>query len=404
VWYQNAKTSITPQLSATQVKTAKSKDREYSLSDGDGLLLRIRPTGSKVWIFKYYHPTTNKRTNMAFGPYPEISLAKAREKRMDARELLAGGISPKQDRDQKNSLKKYEASNTLKLITKEWLKVKRTKVTEDHANDIYRSLEKDIFPRLGETAVGELTAPTVIEVIKPISKRGKHETVKRLCQRLNEVMVFATNTGLIHHNPLSGIKEAFQTPVKKHLPALPPEELPELLNAIENASIKTTTLNLIKWQLHTMTRPGEAAGTKWCEIDFENALWKIPAERMKRKKPHTVVLSQQALSLLKIMKPISKKSAFVFPGNSRTENHMNPSTVNMALKRMGYTNRLVAHGLRSIASTILNEQNFDSDIIEAALSHVSGNEIRNTYNRAEYLERRKVMMQWWSDYIEKSNI
>ena len=280
-------------LTATQVKTAKPKDKEYALSDGDGLLLRIRPTGSKVWIFKYYHPATNKRTNMAFGAYPEISLAKAREKRKKARELLADGIGPKQDRDQKNTLKKFEASNTLKFVTDEWLIIKRTKVTEDHANDIYRSLEKDIFPRLGQIPIGELTAPLVIEVIKPISQRGNHETVKRLCQRLNEVMVFATNTGLIHHNPLAGIKEAFQAPVKKHLPALRPEELPELLNTINYASIKSTTRQLIKWQLHTMTRPGEAAGTKWGEIDVENALWKIPAERMKRNKPHTVVLSQQ---------------------------------------------------------------------------------------------------------------
>jgi len=184
---------------------------------------------------------------------------------------LADGISPKQDRDQKNTLKKFEASNTLKFVTDEWLIIKRTKVTEDHANDIYRSLEKDIFPRLGQTPIRELTAPLVIEVIKPISQRGNHETVKRLCQRLNEVMVFATNTGLIHHNPLAGIKEAFQTPVKKHLPALRPHELPELLNTINNASIKSTTRHLIKWQLHTMTRPGEAAGTKWYEIDFKNA-------------------------------------------------------------------------------------------------------------------------------------
>jgi len=391
-------------LTATQVKTAKAKDKEYSLSDGDGLLLRIRPTGSKVWIFKYYHPATNKRTNMAFGAYPEISLAKAREKRLNARELLANGVSPKQDRDQKNTLKKFEASNTLKFVTDEWLIIKRTKVTEDHADDIYRSLEKDIFPRLGLTPIGELTAPLVIEVIKPISQRGNHETVKRLCQRLNEVMVFATNTGLIHHNPLSGIKEAFQTPVKKHLPALSPEELPELLNAIENASIKSTTLNLIKWQLHTMTRPGEAAGTEWCEIDFENALWKIPAERMKRKKSHTVVLSQQSLNLLNEMKSISGENKYVFIGNKSSKQHMNPSTINMALKRMGFANRLVAHGLRTIASTVLNEHNFDSDLIETALSHVSSNDVRNIYNRAEYIERRREMMQWWSDHIDKHPI
>lgn len=389
-------------LTATQVNAAKPTDKEYSLSDGDGLLLRIRPTGSKIWLFKYYHPVTNKRTNMAFGAYPEVSLKRAREKRIEARELLAEGISPKQHRDNETENKKYAASNTLKTVTEEWVKVKRTKVTDDHANDIYRSLEKDIFPRLGNTPIGELTAPNTIEVIKPISKRGNHETVKRLCQRLNEVMVYATNTGLIHHNPLSGIKEAFQTPVKKHFPALRPEELPDLLKSIDSASIKFTTRCLIKWQLHTMVRPNEAAGARWDEIDFEKETWEIPAERMKGRKKHTVVLSTQTLKLLEEMKPISCKRKHIFPGMNDPRNHINASTVNMAIRRMGYANKLVAHGFRTIASTVLNEKGFNSDLIESALAHVSGNEIRNIYNRAEYIERRREIMQWWSDYIQEA--
>lgn len=212
--------------------------------------------------------------------------------------------------------------------------------------------------------------------------------------------MYATNTGLIHHNPLAGIKAAFQTPIKSHLPALHPEELPELIKALTKASLKFTTRCLIEWQLQTMTRPGEAAGTTWDEIDFENALWKIPAERMKRKRPHIVVLSQQSLAILEQMRPISGNRDHVFPGTRNPKQHMHPYTANMALKRMGFGGRLVAHGFRSIASTVLNEQDFDPDVIEAALSHVSGNEIRNIYNRAEYLERRRVMMQWWSDHID----
>ena len=339
---------------------------------------------------------------MAFGAYPEITLKGAREKRSEARELLAKGISPKQFRDDEHSNKQHAASNTLKKVTAEWIKIKRTKVTDDHANDIYRSLEKDIFPRLGDMPVSELTAPNTIEAIRPISKRGNHETVKRLCQRLNEVMVFATNTGLIHHNPLAGIKEAFQTPTKNHLPALAPNELPALMKSIESASVNFTTRCLIYWQLHTMVRPNEAAGTRWDEIDFEKALWKIPAERMKGRKPHVVVLSKQALALLDEMKPVSNRREHVFPGVKNPRSHLNSSTANVALKRMGYANKLVAHGFRTIASTILNEEGFNSDLIEAALAHVSGNEIRNIYNRAEYIERRREMMQWWSDYIQKA--
>ncbi|VAX00603.1 Phage integrase [hydrothermal vent metagenome] len=151
-----------------------------------------------------------------------------------------------------------------------------------------------------------------------------------------------------------------------------------------------------------MVRPNEAAGARWDEIDFENNLWNIPAERMKSKKVHVVPLSTHAMTLLEIMKPISSRSDYVFPSNSTLKKHTNASTANMALKRMGFENQLVAHGLRSLASTILNEEGFDQDIIEAALAHTGKNEVRNAYNRAIYLERRKPMMQWWSEHIQKA--
>lgn len=337
---------------------------------------------------------------MSFGAYPEVSLAKAREQKLDSRELLVSGISPKQHRDAENTAKKNSATNTLKKVTQEWIKVKRTKISEDHANKIYRSLEKDIFPKLGSIPVGEILAPIAIEAMKPISKKGNHESVKRLCQRLNEVMVYATNIGLIHHNPLAGIKEAFETPSPVHLAALPPEELPEFLDTLSKGKMRLLTQHLILWQLHTMTRPGEAAGTRWDEIDFKKSIWTIPAERMKRKRSHTIVLSKQSLAMLEALRPISGHREHVFPGTRDPKLPMSSSSANMAIKRMGFENRLVAHGLRTIASTILNEKNFDSDLIETALSHVSSNDIRNIYNRAEYIDRRRDMMQWWSNHIE----
>lgn len=228
------------------------------------------------------------------------------------------------------------------------------------------------------------------------------ETVKRLCQRLNEIMVYSVNTGIIPSNPLAGISKAFQQPVKQHLPTLKPEELPTLMTALSRASIKYTTRCLIEWQLHTMVRPSEAAGTCWHEIDFENNLWNIPALRMKKKKPHTVPLTPQSLALLEIMKSISSRSEFVFPSDRTLKMHINASTANMALKRMGFDKKLVAHGLRSLASTALNQQGFDGDVIEAALAHTGKNEVRNAYNRADYLERRKPIMAWWSEYIDKA--
>ena len=173
--------------------------------------------------------------------------------------------------------------------------------------------------------------------------------------------------------------------------------------ALAVASIKVTTRCIIEWQLHTMVRPSEAAGTRWDEIDMENKLWNISAGRMKKKKPHSVPLTLQSLAILDVMCPVSEKySEFVFPSDRNLSKPTNPQTANMALKRMGFENQLVAHGLRALASTTLNEQGFDADIIEAALAHTGDNEVRNAYNRADYIKRRIPLMKWWSEHIEKA--
>ena len=217
-------------------------------------------------------------------------------------------------------------------------------------------------------------------------------------------MVYAVNTGLIHANPLSGISKAFSTPKAVNLPTLKPEQLPELMATVNGASIKLVTRCLIEWQLHTMVRPAEAAGARWDEIDANKALWEIPAERMKKSRAHIIPLSPQALNLLDILKPLSGHREFLFPADRNPRKPANSQTANMALKRMGFGGRLVSHGLRALASTTLNEQGFDPDVIEAALAHVDQNAIRAAYNRAEYLERRRVMMCWWSDHIEQAAV
>lgn len=390
----------TKPLTNTEVKQAKPKNKIYTLSDGDGLQLRVKPNGSKLWLFDYHRPYTNKRTCLSFGSFPELSIAEARGKRKDARELLAKDIDPKEHREESNRLNEAAHNNTLENIASKWLELKKSKVSVNHATDTWRSLELHIFPSLGKVPIHKISAVKTIDVINPIAAKGNLETVKRLCQRLNEIMVYAVNTGLVNNNPLAGIGKAYQAPMKQHLPTLKPEQLSTLLKTLSFASIKTTTRCVIEWQLHTMVRPSEAAGARWDEIDVENNLWNIPAERMKSKKKHIVPLSTHALALLEIIKPISAKSDYVFPSNSNIKKHTNTSTANMALKRMGFENKLVAHGLRSLASTTLNEEGFDPDVIEAALAHTGKNEVRNAYNRAIYLERRKPMMQWWSDHIE----
>jgi integrase len=387
-------------LTNTEVKQAKPKDKVYKLADGNGLQLRIKPTGSKTWLLDYIKPHTKKRSSIGLGIYPHVTLADARKLRNEARELLAKSIDPKDHKDQLTNLRKDEHSNTLLLIAQGWFKIKKSEISEDYAEDVWRSLELHVLPQLGKLPITKISAPNVIDILKPIAAKGSLETVKRVSQRLNEIMVYAVNTGSIHANPLSGIRAAFQKPTKINMPTITPEQLPLLMKDISYASIKLITRCLIEWQLHTMVRPSEAAGAKWSEIDFENNLWIIPADRMKKNREHVVPLSPQTLEILDRIKPISFHREHIFPADRNPKTHANAQTANMALKRMGYHNKLVAHGLRALASTTLNEQGFDSDIIESALAHVDKNEVRRTYNRAEYLERRRVLMCWWSEHIE----
>jgi integrase len=390
-------------LTNTEVKQAKPRDKVYKLADGDGLQLRVKPNGAKTWLLDFINPYTRKRTSISFGPYPAVSLAEARKLRMAAKELLAKGLNPKDERDTQQRLTDEENDNTLEHIAGKWFEVKKTKVSENYAIDTWRSIELHLFPSLGKVPINKLTAPKVIDVIRPLSAKGTLETVRRLCQRINEIMVFAVNTGLVSDNPLSAINKAFEVPKKTHMPTLKPNELPELMQALNIASIKIITRCLIEWQLHTICRPNESAGARWEEIDMEAKTWSIPAERMKMNRAHTIPLTEQTLAILGFIKPISGHREFLFPADRNPRKHANESTANTAISRMGFKSRLVAHGLRALASTTLNEQGFDSDVIESCLSHIDANEVRKAYNRSEYLERRQKVMNWWSKHIEQAS-
>lgn len=388
-------------LTDTEIKNAKPRDKEYNLADGNGLSLRVKPTGTKAWIFNYYHPFTKKRTNLGLGNYPEVTLAQARQRRDEARKLLAQDIDPQEHRELNRAQQKAEFDNTFQKVAEDWLDVKRPAITENHAKSTWNSLELHIFPEIGNYPISQLTAPKMISILRPIALKGNLETVKRLCQRINEIMVFAVNTGLIPQNNLAGINKAFSAPAKKNMATISPNELPLLMRTLSRASIRFTTRCLIEWQLHTMTRPAEAAGARWDEINFEEKLWVIPAERMKKRRAHSIPLTPQTLALLEELKPISGHREYLFPADRDPRTHINNQTANMALKRMGFKDKLVSHGLRALASTTLNENGFNYDLIEAALAHVDKNEVRAAYNRAEYIKRRIPMMEWWSAHIEK---
>ncbi|WP_249582746.1 integrase domain-containing protein [Pseudomonas viridiflava] len=387
-------------LSDVKVKAAKPKEKDYILTDGNGLQMRVRINGSKLWNFNYIQPVTKKRVNMGLGTFPEVSLAQARKRTVEARELVAQGLDPKESRDAERHAKKAATEHTLKNIATAWYELKKDSVTPAYAEDIWRSLTLHVFPDLATTPISAVTAPKVINLLRPLETKGNLETVKRLTQRLNEIMTYGVNSGLIHANPLSGIRSVFKKPKKKNMATLPPDELKELMVAIANASIKRTTRCLIEWQLHTMTRPAEAATTRWADIDFDKRIWTIPAERMKKRRIHIIPLTDQALALLEAIKPYSGHREYVFPADRDPRSHCNSQTANMALKRMGFEGRLVSHGMRSIASTILNEHAWDPELIEVALAHVDSNGVRNAYNHAEYIDRRRPMMIWWSEHIQ----
>ncbi|MBA6234069.1 MULTISPECIES: integrase domain-containing protein [unclassified Colwellia] len=389
----------TKPLTNTEVSQAKPKDKEYNLLDGHGLMLRVKPTGTKSWLFNYYHPVTKKRKNLSLGQYPAFSLADARKQRTLSKELLAKDIDPIESRNDKKTVEQFKASNTLLIVASNWFEIKQTKIAETTSISLWRSLNNHILPSLGHRPIDRITAPEAIKILEVLAAKGSLELTSKIIGYLNEIMIHAVNTGLLLHNPLAGIRAAFKTPTATNMPSLSPGELPELMQVLANASIKITTRCLIEWQLHTMVRPSEAAGITWSEIDIANKLWLIPAARMKMKRAHIVPLSDACLRLLEVMKPISGHREYVFTADRYPNKPANAASANMALKRMGFKGRLVAHGLRSLASTTLNEQGFDADVIEASLAHVDSNEVRRAYNRSEYIERRRVLMNWWSEHI-----
>ncbi|MBW3339791.1 integrase domain-containing protein [Klebsiella pneumoniae] len=394
---------ITRPLTNNEILKAKPREKDFTLHDGDGLFLLVKTTGKKLWRFRYQRPGSSSRTNLSLGSYPALTLAAARQIRDQHLTTLAQGMDPQQQQVQASEQRQIELDSIFSTVAANWFQIKSRSVTEDYAKDIWRSLDKDVFPTIGSIPVQEIKARTIVEALEPIKARGALETVRRLVQRVNEIMIYAVNTGLIDANPASGVGMAFENPKKQNMPTLRPEELPRLMRSLVMSNLSVATRCLIEWQLLTLVRPSEASGARWAEIDLDAKLWTIPAERMKAKREHIVPLSPQALDIIEVMKPVSAHREHVFPSRNDPKQPMNSQTANAALKRIGYGGKLVAHGLRAIASTALNEHGFNADVIEAALAHTDKNEIRRAYNRSTYLEHRVDMMKWWGSFCENKN-
>ncbi|ABM02101.1 phage integrase family protein [Psychromonas ingrahamii 37] len=393
----------TTPLSDTQIRLTKASDKVITLSDGGGLQLRIKPNGSKLWQLRFNKPIEKKPALMGFGAYPAISLANARKLREAANELLAQGINPKAQRDSEIKEKELILNNTFEMVTAAWIKLKASEVKPDSLKTISTTLTNHILPRIGKCPITEITAPMAIEALRPIEAKGNHEVIARACQYLNQIMRYATNLGMIHSNPLTGIKGVFMTKKITNNPHVKPEELPQLLMAIATANIKKITRNLILWQLHTMTRPAETALAQWNEIDYENNLWIIPGERIKTGMTHQIPLTVQTLAILEACKVISGNSDYIFPADRNPNAHANKASANMAFKRMGYQGRQTAHGLRGLARTTLSDKGVAYEPSEACLSHKVGNSVSQSYNHSTYLNQRIKIMAWWSNYIEEAS-
>jgi len=363
----------------------------------------VKTSGKKLWRFRYQRPATKQRTMMGLGAFPALSLAEARSLRAEYLSLLARDLDPQMQAEQAAEQQQIAIDSIFSNVAANWFAIKRNSITPDYAKDIWRSLDKDIFPSIGGIPVQEIKARTLVEALAPIKARGALETVRRLVQRINEIMIYAVNTGLIDVNPATGIGMAFEKPKKQNMPTLRPEELPKLMRSLVMSNLSVSTRCLIEWQLLTLVRPSEASGTRWAEIDLDAKLWTIPAARMKANREHIVPLSPQALEILDVMKPISVHREHVFPSRNDPKQPMNSQTANAALKRIGYGGKLVAHGLRSIASTAMNEAGHNADVIEAALAHSEKDEVRRAYNRSIYLAQRQSLMRWWGDFVYSRN-
>ncbi|MGC0826062.1 integrase domain-containing protein [Pantoea agglomerans] len=393
---------ITRPLTNNEILKAKPHEKDFTLHDGDGLFLLIKTSGKKLWRFRYQRPNSSSRTNLSLGSYPALTLAVARQMRDQYMSLLAQGIDPQKQQEEVSEQRQIELDSIFSVVTGRWFLLKSKSVTEDYAKDIWRSLEKDIFPSIGEIPVQAIKARTIVEALEPIKARGALETVRRLVQRINEIMIYAVNIGLIDANPASSVGMAFEKPKKMNMATIRPEELPNLLKALSLSNLSITTRCLIHWQLLTLARPSEASGAKWSEINNSTKQWILPPERMKANREHIVPLSEQALTVLEVMKPISGNREYIFPSRNKPLEPMNSQTANAALKIIGYGGKLVANGLRSIASTAINEADFNAEVIESALAHIESNEVRKAYNRALYLKQRHELMCWWGNYCDSA--
>lgn len=380
------------------LRNAKGLDRPYKLSDGGGLYLLVQPNGSRYWRLAYRF--LGKQKLLAFGVYPEVSLAEARERRDAARKLLASGIDPSQAKKDERRRRVLAAENSFESVAREWHENQTAAWTKRHAQNVLTRLEADIFPQIGPRPIAEIGAPELLDALRKIEKRGALDVASRLRQSCGAIFRYAIVTGRAVYNPAGDLRGALKTPEKtRHHAALSRDDLPEFLRRLRQYDGENQTRRALHLLALTFVRTTELRAAEWAEIDLDAALWRIPASRMKMGEEHLVPLSRQAVQVLREQWEESGRARFVFPAR-KSVNPMSNNTMLFALYRMGYHSRATGHGFRATASTTLNEMGFQPDWIERQLAHGERNKVRAAYNRAQYLSERTTMMQRWADLLE----
>ncbi|MGX5713250.1 tyrosine-type recombinase/integrase [Sphingopyxis terrae subsp. ummariensis] len=388
-------------LSDVKIRSLKARDKIYKVSDDRGLFLEVNPTGSKLWRYRYLLHGKDKR--IALGSYPAVGLADARKKRDEIQQQIAKGTDPVLERKREKLAAAYSAANSFGEIAKEYIEKMvsdgRAETTTMKANWLLEQLKP-----IASMPVADIKPIEVLAALKKLEGRGKHESARRCRSFASRVFRYAVATGRGEVDPTSVLRGALITPRIKHHPAIvEPEAVGELLRAIDAYSGNAITRLACQISPHVMLRPGELRQAEWDDIDLGKAVWNIPAERMKMRRPHAVPLSRQVVGYLEELAPLTGPDGFIFPAFHTSRRPMSENTVNQAFRRMGYGVGVVtAHGLRTTASSLLNESGrWSADAIERSLAHADANVIRGIYNRGRYWDERVAMHQWWSDYLDE---
>lgn len=387
-------------LSDTEIRKAKATDKRQRLSDGGGMYLEISTAGGKLWRLKFRFE--GKEKLLALGVYPDVSLKDARKRRDEARQILAGGIDPTALRKAERHARKIAAANTFEATARAWLDHRADAWVDRTRKIILASLENDAFPVIGAQPIADIQPTDIRRLVQGIEARGAGETAGRVFQRLRSIFRYAIAHDLIDTDPTYPLKpaEIFKPRKVEHRAALSERDVPTFLHRLAGYEGDPITAAALTLLMLTAVRPGELRGARWEEIDTDRKLWRVPAERMKMKTEHTVPLSEQAHAVLDIVRPITGASALVLPSPFYPGKPLSDGTLNSALARMGYKGIATAHGFRTLFSTCANEAGWNRDFIEKQLAHEDRDDVRGAYNRAQWLDERAKMMQWWADRID----